>query len=203
MPCDKLILISHYNSDLTWVNQLKLPYYIYSKNSKYQNYIDFNKGQEVPMYLKYIIDHYDNLPNKTLFYHDHLNSPHQDFDSIFIANNLNWDLDDYFSVNRREWYQTIDKNSKLEPEGLQWIKTHWFLFENHLPEIDKLVFFSGAQFVVDKKLILQYNKEYYEYLYNWIKQTDVSNYITSRIFEYMWHYIFTKKNIEPFYNNIF
>jgi len=200
---EKIVLISHYNTDLKWLTELQVPYVIYSKSIKEHNFIDFNKGQEIPMYLKFIIDWYDKLPDKILFYHDHLNSPHQDTDSVTIINNVNWELDEYFSVNKREWYQTIDKNSKVEPMGLKWVQDCWYLFEKHLPAVDNLTFFSGAQFVIKKELILQYDKTYYQYLYNWIKETDISNYITSRVFEYMWHYIFTKKNIETYHENIF
>jgi|694.fasta_scaffold03604_12 hypothetical protein len=199
---EKIVLISHYSSNLEWLEKIKQPFVIYSKSIKNDNFINFNKGQEVPMYLKFIIDWYDKLPEKILFYHDHLNSPHQDFDSVFIINNLNWNLDSYFSVNKREWYQTIDKNSTIEPEGINWIKNNWNIFEKiNLSPIDSVSFYSGAQFVLDKNLILQYNKSYYEFLYEWIQKTDLSNYITSRIFEYMWHYLFTNNPIEKQYEN--
>jgi hypothetical protein len=199
---DKIVLISHYSSDLEWSKKINQPFVIYSKSIKNNNFINFNKGQEVPMYLKFIIDWYDKLPEKILFYHDHLNSPHQDFNSIQIINNINWDLDSYFSVNKREWYQTIDKNSKIEPEGINWIKNNWYIFEKiNLPPIDKVSFYSGAQFVISKVLILQYEKSFYEYLYEWIQKTELTNYITSRLFEYTWHYIFTKKTIEKKYEN--
>jgi hypothetical protein len=197
---EKIVLISHFDSNINWLNQINVPFVVYSKSIKNENFIDFNKGQEIPMYLKFIIDWYDKLPDKILFYHDHLNSPHQDFDSVFIINNVNWDLDDYFSVNKRDWYQTMNKFSKIEPNGINWINENWYLFENHLPKQNEFGFYSGAQFVINKELILQYDKSYYKYLYNWIKQTDLSNYITSRIFEYTWHYLFTKNPIEKKYN---
>lgn len=198
---NKIVLISHYNSDLTWLKEINVPYVIYSKTNKNENFIDFNKGQEVPMFLKFIIDWYDKLPDKVLFFHDHLTSPHQDFESTFIINNVNWNLDSYFSVNKREWYQTIEKNSATEPMGITWVNDNWYIFEKFLEKQEKYCFYSGAQFVVSKELILAYSKLYYEYLLNWIKETKLSNYITSRIFEYTWHYLFTKNPIEKEYKN--
>ena len=198
---NKIVLISHYSSDLAWLKELNVPYVIYSKTNKNENFIDFNKGQEIPMFLKFIIDWYDKLPDKVLFFHDHLISPHQDFESTFIINNVNWNLDNYFSVNKREWYQTIDKNSTVEPTGIDWVNDNWYIFEKFLKKQEKYCFYSGAQFVVNKELILAYSKSYYEYLFNWIKETNLSNYITSRIFEYTWHYLFTKNPIEKKYKN--
>jgi hypothetical protein len=200
---DKAIVISHYSTNLDWTKNLHIEPIIYSKTIKtLDGYIDLNKGQEVPAYLKFIIDRYDTLPKKTLFYHDHLISPHQDFNSIFLINNLNWEVGDYFSVNKRSWYQTIDSNSTVEPNGIRWVTDNWDLFDNYLRKPTSLTFFSGAQFVVDAELILQYSKDFYQELYNWILTTDTSTYITSRIFEYIWHYIFTKNSIEPYYKTV-
>ncbi len=195
----KLVLISHYNSNIDWLEKLQVPYVVYSKSLRNNNFIDFNKGQEVPMYLKFIIDWYDKLPDKILFYHDHLHSPHQDFDSVFIINNVNWELDEFFSVNKREWYHTIQENCPIEPMGINWVNDNWDIFNKHLTKQDRYSFYCGAQFVIDKKLILNYEKSFYESLYEWIKTSNLSNYITSRIFEYTWHYIFTKNPIEKKY----
>lgn len=198
------IIISHFNENLEWFYTLKGNFnkIIYSKTIKDDSkfHIPVNKSQEVPMYLKYIIDYYDNLPEKTLFLHAHLNSPHQDYDSKFISENVNWDCDDFFSVNKRDWYQEVSKNFQLSKGSYDvWLKKYWYLFQDFLPfPEDGLFFYSGAQFVVGKDLILQYPKYFYEKLYNWSITEEInlpphtSDQISSRIFEYTWHYIFTK-----------
>lgn len=191
------IIIAHYKDNLNWVCNLKTPYLVVSKTIEdSKNFVPFNKGQEVPMFLKFIIEHYDKLADYTLFLHDHLNSPHQDYDTVFLENNLNWKLGSYYSVNKREWYQTIDKYSEVEPDGINWVRDNWYIFQPFLEKPDQLKFYSGAQFVIHKDLILQYEKAYYSYLYDWIEKTYLPDYITSRIFEYMWHYLFTKNPIE-------
>jgi len=202
------IVIAHYNEDLSWTQNLKFDgeIVIYSKTiqSNPHRYIPINKGQEVPMYLKYIIDYYDNLPDKTLFLHGHSTSPHQDFDSRYIIENLNWDCDNFFSVNKREWYQEVSKNCQLSKGSFDiWLKTYWYKFLEILPFPDNgLFFYSGAQFVVNKELITQHPKSYYEDLYNWVLTEEIkmergtSDEIMSRIFEYTWHYIFTKNSVE-------
>lgn len=209
----KKILIAHFNEDLSWSNNLKFDgeIIIYSKtnNSIPERYVSVNKSQEVPMYLKYIIDNYNNLPDKTLFLHGHSKSQHQDFDSRFICENVKWDCDVFFSVNRREWYQEVSKNYQLSENSFDvWLTTYWYLFEDFLPfPKDGVFFYSGAQFVVDKKLILQYPKSFYENLYKWSITEEInlppqtSDEISSRVFEYTWHYIFTKNPIEKHKTN--
>jgi hypothetical protein len=206
MEYSKAILVAHYNENIDWLKNQKIKTLIYSKTIKEYNFIDENKGQEVPCYIKYIIDSYDNLPEKTLFIHAHKSSIHQDIDTDKIIPILNWNLDSFFSINKRYWYQEISKNISIDFGAYDvWLKNNWHIFENYLPFPEKLKFYSGAQFVVDKKLILQYPKNFWENLYVWIMKTDLSSYISSRIFEYTWHYIFTKNPIEKQYehNDIF
>lgn len=213
----KTIIVAHYSEDLNWLKGLSFDgdIQIYSKTIKEDEskFIPINKGQEVPMYLKYIIDNYENLSDKTLFLHGHLTSPHQDFDTRHIVENLNWDCDDFFSVNKRDWYQEVSKTNQISKDSFDvWLKTYWFKFSDIIPfPNDGLFFYSGAQFVVSKELIKQHPKSYYENLYNWVLTEEIkmergtSDQIMSRIFEYVWHYIFTKNPVEKIrgYNEIF
>ena len=206
----KKILIAHFNEDLNWSNNLNFDgdVIVYSKTNKSipERYVDINKSQEVPMYLKYIIDNYHNLPDKTLFLHGHSNSIHQDYPSRFICENVKWETADYFSVNKRDWYQEVSNNYQAPQHN--WLKVYWYLFDSYLPfPTDGVFFYSGAQFVVDKKLILQYPKSFYEKLYVWSITENInippqtSDEISSRILEYTWHYIFTKSPIETKLSN--
>lgn len=198
----KGIMIAHYNEDLSWLNSISLKKVIYSKTNSLYNFVPNNKGQEIPCFLKYIIDFYNNLPDKTLFLHGHRMSGHQDFFTDKVIPVLNWNLDSFFSINRREWYQEISKDVYLDEGAYNiWLKDNWHYFEKYLPFPEKFKFYSGAQFVVNRELITQYPKNFYINLYNWIQTTELSNFITSRIFEYTWHYIFTKNPIEKKYEH--
>lgn len=203
----KTIVIAHYNEDLEWCLNLKNDFdiQIYSKTDKNYNFIDNNKSQEVPMYLKYIIDNYYNLPDKILFLHGHNMSYHQDFPSEYIIKNVNWDINDYFSVNRRNSYQELSNNFELSENAFNnWIKNNWYIFQNKLPfPKNGLFFYPNAQFVVSRENIKQYSKDFWVNLYKWATTTNINNVITSRIFEYCWHYIFTRNTNEKIINNIF
>jgi hypothetical protein len=196
------LIIAHYNEDLVWLDKINIPKIIYSKTNKKYNLVPGNKGQEIPCFLKYIIDFYDNLPDKTLFLHGHRMSGHQDFNTDSVIPVLNWNLDSFFSINKRDWYQEISKTVYFDEGAYDvWLKQNWYMFEEYLPFPECLKFYSGAQFVVNKELITQYPISFYKKLYNWIQTTELTNFITSRIFEYTWHYIFTKNPIEKKYEH--
>jgi hypothetical protein len=201
------IILSHCNEDLSWIKNIKEPeakLYIYSKTNPDYNYIRRNKGCEASGYLKYIIDHYNDLADKNLFLHAHSNSYHQEYPSCHIINNLNWNLASFFSINRREWYfeQGINDYSDQARDYI-WIRDNWndvFGTELELPK--SLHHYPSAQFQVDKELILQHSKAFYEHLYEWVMKTQLVNYINGRIFEHTWHYIFTLNPVELKYNKI-
>jgi len=196
------VVIAHYNENLDWVKNINpdLNICIYSKTDEKYNYYPINKGNEAQIYLKYIVDYYNKLPNKILFLHGHDNSYHQDFDSIFICNNINWDLDEYFSVNRRDYYQEVSKI--FNPREYGWLVNNWnYLFNDIIKLPDKLLHYACSQFAVSKNLILNYPKDFYLNLLTWINLTNLDNSISGRLFEYTWNYIFTKNISEKKYEN--
>jgi hypothetical protein len=69
------IVVSRYNKNTDFVYKLKndndINIMIYDKeNPNNLLNIPVNKGQEASVYLKYIIDYYDDLPTFTFFMHD-------------------------------------------------------------------------------------------------------------------------------------
>jgi predicted O-methyltransferase YrrM len=188
------ILSSHYDEDLSWINFVKYPTTIYSKTLKNKNFIDFNKVQEAPAYLKYIIDNYSNLPEYTIFVHGHLNSEHQKEKNIIeIINNLSLN-DDIINLNREDWLGSIQIGQDEWDKKYRWLSDNWDdIFGSYLMIPEKLTFYSCAQFAINKKCILQYPIQFWEKLFNWCKKTELDNYVSSRIFEYTWYYIFSKK----------
>ena len=154
------------------------------------NFIDINKGQEVTMYIKYIIDNYYNLPDKILFLHGHKMSYHQDHTSDYIIKNVNWELNDYFSVGRRGHYTELTSSSQTSEGSFNWLKDNWYIFQNKLEfPTDGLFFYPNGQFVVSRECITQYEQSFW--------------FITSIIFEYVWHYIFTKNTHEKIIDDVF
>ncbi len=188
---EKLVIItSHYNEDLSWLKYIKLPFIISSKKTIEKNlYIDINRGNEASGYLKYIITHYDNLPEYSIFIHGHYIDWHQNMNIIDIINGLNNIVVNkkinYLNFNNRSWngqfYNDYRKNI--------WNK----LFLEELGPIpDKLYDKCCAQFIVNKDRIRLRSKKFYENLLNFSltnnMDTKYSNF--GHVLEYLWHYIF-------------
>jgi hypothetical protein len=200
------VVIAHYNENLDWLKKVlpKHKIFVYSKTDNNHSFITPNKGNEATCYLKYIIDNYNNLYDKNLFLHGHEHSYHQDNTADYIINNLNWNLANYFSVTKRDWYFTQGINETFHRDTYNVLKTYWAqIFKDALPLPKSLHHYSCAQFQVNKFLIQQIPITFYEHLYEWLMSTNLENYQSSRIFEHTWHYIFTKKSIEPIHKSIF
>lgn len=188
------VISSHYKEDLNWVNFIKYPVKVYSKTLKNKNFINFNKVQEAPAYLKYIIENYNNLPEYSIFIHGHLMSEHQSDNIINIVNSIDF-TKDIINLNREDWVQTISRGDEFEDRKFSWIEENWKdLIGDYLPLPDSLSFPSCAQFSIHKSKITQYPIEFWQHLFDWCEKTELDNFISSRIFEYIWYYIFSKQN---------
>lgn len=188
-------VVSRYNKNVDWVYRLKniQKYYIYDKENPNNEYnIPVNKGQEASAYLKYIIDHYDNLADFTFFTHDDEYCWHHSGSIINKYNEAVTEVmrgDLYYNINDRcilgsivshEWYNDI----------LSWYNEYIekYIPINILPEKDWTVGYRGsAQFLIHKSIITQLPKQFYEDIYNWIITTDMPNAKTSRFLEFTWH----------------
>lgn len=188
------ILSSHYNEDLTWTKYVKYETIVYSKTILNKNFIHFNKVQEVPAYLKYIIDHYNDLPDYTIFVHGHLFSEHQKEKNIIqIINELNFNCD-IINLNRPDWIGCLEEGDDLWDRKYSWVSDNWNdIFGDYLKLPPKMTFYCCAQFAVNKKCILRHPIEFWQKLFKWCENTELDNYISSRIFEYCWYYIFSGK----------
>lgn len=194
------ILIAHHNKDVSWVKEITadVDVKIYSTGDPTKIYITPNKGMDANMYLRYIIDNYDNLPERTLFVHHHRTDWTQDYPLPHYINNLNWELDDYFNIGARKNYGDV---FVIDPRTKEWIKSVWFLYEKYIPYPSELFYYAGTQFMCHKKLIQQYPKSYWQSIYSWLMLTDMPDWLSGRIFEWTWHYILTQNPIDKKYEN--
>ncbi|CAF4395601.1 unnamed protein product, partial [Adineta steineri] len=75
----RMIVVSHYNEDLNWLDLFigdKIPHIVYTKSSDplISHGLSVNKGREAVVYLRYIVDFYSNLPSSIAFIHAHRTS---------------------------------------------------------------------------------------------------------------------------------
>jgi hypothetical protein len=66
-------IINHFQQDLSWVSELKHPYIIYNKNVHEAHLFEHNLpnlGFDTIVYLKFIVDNYNTLPDYMAFLQD-------------------------------------------------------------------------------------------------------------------------------------
>lgn len=75
------IVSSHFGEDVSWLDSSEFSYLVVSKGHEIPRVRDFvtidNRGLEFGSYLWYILNYWDDLPDRIAFIHGHLNSYHQ------------------------------------------------------------------------------------------------------------------------------
>lgn len=210
------VVVSHYNEDLNWVNNLlNCNVHIYSKTlESHKNIIKqpFNLGNEASSYLEYIIDNYDCIPDWVYFCHGHNDAYHQNYTNEFIINNVDSSKIKSGYLNINNYYNKIDdiKTETLlrfestgdnKPYKIILDAYNEFLYKYiQLPE--SFNSYACAQFFVNSELIKSNSLEFYKESLDWFYSYKAdnldkrwhadTNVYSSRLFEWIWHYIFTK-----------
>ena len=188
-------VVSRYKKNTDWVYKLKNinKFFIYDKECPESEFnIPVNKGNEASVYLKYIIDNYENLPDFTFFIHDeeyawhHSGSVIDKFDEAVMSNKMYYNINDNCDWSRPNMIQPW-----LYEELLKWYNEY---IEDYIPiskvpnNSDFICGYRGsAQFLVHKDLIRNLPKEFYIKLYEWIITTDIDTFFSSRYLEWTWH----------------
>lgn len=163
-----------------------------------------NKGNEVMAYLSYIIDNYNNLPDIAIFMHSHRFAEHNNMilkrDASLMLRHLSpervtregyMNLRCHWETGCPDWIHpgTIEEDP-LKPEE-HFIAKSWVeLFpDNQIPTV--LAQPCCGQFAVSRARIEAVPHETFVRLRDWVLNTEHSNYISGRIFEYLWQYIFS------------
>jgi len=212
-------VISHYNEDLSWLKELPCDYVVYSKTLIGEKTIlqKENLGNEATSYLEYIIQNYNNLNEWTVFLHGHLTSPHQDYSALDIVKKIDtkkiknkWlNINNYYNVilpERTIAYGAFPGESNNRP-----YKAIELFFKGLGGQLfgkcpDSIFSYAAAQFLIHKELILSNSKETYIQLNDWLYNDGLKldqelgvgkSFYSSRLFEWLWYFIFTRQNEEP------
>jgi len=90
----------------------------------------------------------------------------------------------------------VEEGDDYADKKYSWLSDNWGkLFGNDLVLPRRVGFYAHAQFAVHRDCIWQYKKEFWLNLYEWCKDSQLSNYVASRVFEYTWYYIFSKNPV--------
>lgn len=189
-----LIVSSHYNEDLAWLEKSRWPSVIYSKNKESKYYKGQpNIGKEATAYLKFILDNYDNLPEYTVFIHGHKDAWHQSKGNVLdLLDKAKFENYKFISLN----FHYINRNERENEHGkIHKIKELW---EEHFKPYlniecpDTFSYDCCAQFIVHKSRIVNNKKEAYQHWYDMFERNEITEYI----FELLWHIIFGEPSSE-------
>lgn len=167
-----------------------------------------NKGHEVMIYLSWIIDNYDNLPDVAIFMHAHQYTWHNDevldYNAALLVKKLSrprvW-REGYMNM-RCSWHpgcpdwmhpgETEENAYKQEEVLLAKSWTELFPLDQ-VPHV--LAQPCCAQFALSRERIQARPHASYIWYRNWLLNTQMPDYLSGRIFEYIWQFIFTGDNV--------
>lgn len=193
------IVVSRYKKKVNFAFKItkNSKIFVYDKENKNNPLnIPVNKGNEASVYLKYIIDYYDNLSNFTFFIHDEEYSWHHSGSIINKYKEAVNSKNPYYNINDKCLWNK--RNTIINNYGIKLYNFFMGWYKNYLEEYipiskvpnntDFIYGYRGsAQFLVHKNLIRNFPKEFYIKLYNWILTTNIPTYFSGRFLEWTWH----------------
>ncbi|PSN63187.1 hypothetical protein BS50DRAFT_576977 [Corynespora cassiicola Philippines] len=167
-----------------------------------------NKGHEVMVYLSWIIDNYDNLPDVAIFMHAHQFTWHNDDILGHNAGELIKRLSrprvwrEGFVNMRCSWYPGCPdwmhpgetKENVYKQEEVLLAKSWSELFPlDEVPAV--LAQPCCAQFALSRERIQAKPHAQYVWYRNWLFSTQLPDFLSGRIWEYVWQFVFTGNNV--------
>ena len=167
-----------------------------------------NKGHEVMVYLTYLIDHYHNLSDVTVFMHSHQIAWHNndllDSSAVNIVRrlssqkvmrdgymNLRCHLDPGCPDHIHPVLDTETSDDTLNiPEAVVIGKAWLELFPNATAPPKVLSQPCCAQFALSKAKIQSIPLSQYNFYRDWLLHTPLADNLSGRVWEYVWQYIF-------------
>lgn len=166
-----------------------------------------NRGREALMYFTYMHDFYETLPDISIFIHPHEAPWHVD---AALRQSMTFALSrlDLHQVVRKQYFnlrvgwkdacpdwinttKTQDESWKSEEPFVWWAFRANFGEHIAVPEI--LAGPCCSQFAVTRDAITRRPKEQYRRSMDWLINVDWDDYITGRVWEHMWPYLFVEQ----------
>jgi len=189
------IIVSRYQRNTDWTEKFQRSYkdvsvLVYDKeNPENPHNVPVNKGNEASTYLKYILDHYDKLPEWNYFIHDEEFAWHHNGSVVDILQEALDSKLEYYNVNERAYFDNdITHHDHYERLCAWWEENleHYCPRKNLVHANWLYGYRGGAQFLIHKNRILQYPFEFYKRIYDWILDSEYGR--TSGFYlEWTWH----------------
>lgn len=207
-----LVIARTKEEDVDWIYDPKLDEVekrVYVVDDRHANLtVPRNKGHEVMVYLTYIIDHYHDLPDVSMFMHAH---------------EYAWHQNDLLNNDAKEMVMRLS-NERIMREGYMNLRCHWmpgcpdWMHPGNVePDINKeeetviaqawaeifperdIPSVLGqpccAQFALSKQRIHVRSLKTYKDYRDWLLSTPFEDKISGRIWEYLWQVVFTDQAV--------
>ncbi|KAI9694909.1 MAG: hypothetical protein M1822_000525 [Bathelium mastoideum] len=219
------VVIPHFGSeDLSWTSLLPtaLQPTIYTNSSSHiplpthatTTRITTTKGHEALTYLTHITTHYDRLPDITLFVHPHATAWHNN-DLLSLSTPLTlarlnpalvlargyFNLRCHWDPGCPTWLHPAHPDPALQP-GSDALRQEEPLVAQAWPALfpgervpERLAQACCGQFAVSREQIRAQPRERYERVQAWLEGTELSDYLSGRVLEYVWQYLFAETEV--------
>lgn len=166
--------------------------------------VPVNKGNEAMVYLTFIIDHYDSLPDVTFFHHDHNRAWHQPMEAAIEIGRLRTEYvleRGYVSPRCLAGCENIIDLSAVGPNDLvpadqlhltvqRDVMIRSFLahfLADGEPVPDDIAAPCCGQFAASRDAIHRHSLRWWRDMRQWLINTRLTNYHSGRLLEYTWH----------------
>ncbi|KAJ3147719.1 hypothetical protein HDU86_007894 [Geranomyces michiganensis] len=202
----RMVVVSQHGENSTWLPDVHAsPVVVYEKigTNRSAEHVVPNYGNEASTFIKFILDNYDCLPDKTAFVHGHRTSWHTAKPMDKILNEMSWDRAEFFKLPAAVRGKTDvaryppDRSIKESvPVELHIFWNRWFKAK-YGPVPQRVEAQCCAQFVASRQRIRLNSWDWYKDIYDWLVSEEIHSYWSGRALEYSWHIMFGEKPIEP------
>jgi hypothetical protein len=211
-----VIIARTFTEDITWLEQ-SLPkewsraiYTVDAPSGDSEFKVPKNKGHEAMVYLSYLIDHYDSLPDVMLFLHAHKIAWHNNdllgsdatqmiasLSGPYVQRQGYANMRCHWDPGCPEWMHPFDPSNRTDiskPEERELAQAFAEIFPGRkVPET--MATPCCAQFALSRKAAQRVKLSELENYRKWILDTPLPDIISGRVWEYLWHYIFTDEPV--------
>lgn len=182
-----IAVISRYKEDLSWTNDLPIPKVIYNKGEDKDEDLPYflldipNEGRETETFLRFIIEHYNELPQRVVllqgdpFYHykgliAFLKKPNKN--NVCFLSDFNPVCD---AIGRPHHFEELPLKQILR--------------ELNMPDTNDMFHFAaGAQYLVPKKYILSKSLGWWKNAYEVLKYHKTGPWAFERLWPLIWEH---------------
>lgn len=209
-----VVIASTSKEDTAWLNEElpDIPKAVYVVDNPSAEFtVPANKGHEAMVYLTYLIDHYDNLPDVMIFLHAHRIAWHNNdllgsdaaqmikaLSSNYVQRRKYVNMRCHWDPGCPDWMHPFNPSNRTDiskPEERELAAAFKEIFPDR-PVPETMATPCCAQFALSREAVHSVTREAIMGYRDWILQTTMADVISGRIWEYLWHYVFSGEPIQ-------